>query len=181
MRTNLKIFLVTILFPSMFLLNGCILDSLKTITQNAPMSQEFKVNSSQTSYSATETIDLSNSSTYQSYQDKIQQIKFIQAEFRTKSVTPTDLSGNVTLILKDNSGNTLVNYSLGQINPSDYITNPFQLQLNDTQIAAINAYLSILSNKKLKATLQIDNISSSVKPYSLDCVLDIVFELKAKT
>lgn len=162
-------------------LNGCILDALNTLTQNIPISQEFHINSSQTSYSRSETIDLSNSSTYQSYADKIEQINFVRAEYRTKvdSVIPADLSGNITVTLKDNTGKVLFTYPLGQVNPADYINTPYELDLNSTEIEAINTYLSTLTNKVFTATISITNISPT--PYTLVGVIDIVFEMKAKT
>lgn len=160
--------------------NGCILDALNTLTQNIPISQEFTItNSSKTSFDTTETIDLSNSSTYQRYSDKIDSIKFAQAEFRTKNISPASLSGNVTIKLKDSNGNILFTYPLGPVSPADYQNTPYQLSLTSSQIKLINAYLSTLTNKKFIAELQITNISPT--PYTLTGVIDIVFQMTAKT
>lgn len=172
-------FVALLLMP--FAFSGCILDAINTLTQNIPISQEFNISSSADSYSKSETIDLSNSTTYQKYSDKIQSISFLQTEFRTKSVSPSDLSANITLSLKDNNGNFLFTYPLGTINPADYINTPYQLSLTDAQIQLINNYLSTLSNKKFVATISITNITSSAKPYTLNGVIDVVFQMKAKT
>ena len=123
-----------------FSFSGCILDALDTLTQNIPISQEINISTSENSYTQSETIDLSNSSTYQKYSDKIQQISFVQTEYRTKSVTPADMSGNITLTLKDNGGNILFTYPLGTIVPANYVNTPFQLKLTSDQIQLINAY-----------------------------------------
>ena len=175
-----KLLFVTVVAVS-FSFNGCILDALNTLTQNIPISQTFTVNSSQSSYSQSETIDLSNSTTYQRYADKIQEIKFLRTEYRTQSVTPSDLSGNISITLKDNAGNILFTYPLGQIKPADYQNTPYELTLDSTQIGLINAYLSTLTNKTFVATISITNITSSAKPYNLVGVIDIVFQMKAKT
>ncbi len=167
-------------FVAMLSFNGCILDAFNTLTQNIPITQEFSVvNSSKSSYSQTDTVDLSSSTTYQNYSDKIQNINYATAEFRTKSILPQNLSANVSITLKDSSGNLLFTYPLGTITPADYKNTPYQLSLTAAQIQLINNYLSTLSNKKFQATLSITNISPV--PYSLDAVVDIVFKMKTKT
>ncbi len=181
MKKHLTHILIIITAVVPFLFSGCILDALNTLTQNIPITQEFNISSNATSYTKSETIDLSNSSTYQRYQDKIQQVKFITAQYRTKSVTPSDLSGNVSITLKDKSGNLLFTYPLGTISPADYESTPYKLTLTSAQIGLINAYLSTLSNRTFDATISITNITSSVKPYNIIGELDIVFEMKAKT
>ncbi len=181
----MKKYLIKLSFAALVILpftfSGCILDALNTLTQNVPISQDFQISSSADSYTQSETIDLSNSSTYQQYADKIQQISFLQTQYRTKSVTPTDLSANISLTLKDNKGNLLFTYPLGTISPADYINTPYQLNLTSAQIQLINDYLSTLSNKVFVATLSITNITSSTKPYTLNGVIDIVFQMKANT
>lgn len=181
MKKNLTHILIIIAVAVPFLFSGCILDALNTVTQNIPINKKFYISSSDTSYSKSETIDLSNSTTYQRYEDKIQQISFVQAEFRTvaDSVIPSNLSGNVTLTVKDNSGNLLFSYPLGTITPADYESSPFQLSLSSSEIKLINDYLSTLSNKIFVATISITNVSPT--PYSLVCAIDIVFQMKAKT
>lgn len=176
----IKLSLVALLLLP-FAFSGCILDAINTLTQNIPISQEFNISSSADTYSQSETIDLSNSTTYQKYSDKIQNISFLQTQFRAKSVTPSDLSANITLTLKDNNNNILFTYPLGTIKPADYENTPFQIELTQNQIQAINSYLSTLSNKVFVATLSITNITSSAKPYTLNGVIDIVFQMKAKT
>lgn len=161
--------------------NGCILDALNTLTQNIPISQEFNVTSALTSYSQSETIDLSNSSTYQRFSDKIQNIQFLQAEFRTKSVTPSNLSADVHITLFDKNGNLIFSYVLGIINPADYQNTPYQLTFTGAQIQLFNTYLSNLSNKKFFAMIDFRNIKSSQPTYTIDGVIDIVFKMKTKT
>ncbi|MCL5028427.1 MAG: hypothetical protein M1480_05330 [Bacteroidetes bacterium] len=181
MKKYLLNFLMIFVLGVTLSFNGCILDALNTLTENIPVSQEFNISSILTSYSQSEIIDLSNSSTYQRYQDKIQSIQFLQAEYRTKSVVPSDLSADVSITLKDNNGNVLFTYPLGQIKLADYQNTPYQLTLNSTQISLINAYLSTLSNKVFVATISITNITSSQLPYNIDGVIDIVFSMKTKT
>ncbi len=181
MKKLIKIIIVPAFLILSLSFNGCILDAFNSLTENIPISQEFNISSVLTTYSQSETIDLSNSSTYQRYQDKIQSIQFLQAEYRTKSVAPSDLSANVSITLKDNNDNLLFTYPLGQIKLADYQNTPYELTLNSTQIGLINAYLSTLSNKIFVATISITNITSSQLPYNVDGVIDIVFSMKTKT
>ena len=159
--------------------NGCILDAFKTLTQNIPISKEFNVNSSATSYSRTEVVNLDSSSIYQRYQDKIQEIKFVRAEYRTKSVAQSDLSGDISITVTDLNDNKLFSVTLSQIKPADYLKTPFELSINQAEINAFNSYLSTLSNKQFKVKLEINNISPT--PYQFTGVVDMVFEMKANT
>jgi len=172
---------IAVMVLSLFSLNGCILDAFDTLTQNIPYSKEFPLSSSQTTYSNSQTIDLSSSTVYKNYQDKIEEIKFIRAEYRTVSVDPSNLSGNITITLKDASGNILFSRELGQLSASDYIEKPRELTLNSTQIGLINNYLSKLSNRILIATISVTNIQSSPPNYKLVGAIDVVFRMKSKT
>jgi hypothetical protein len=178
-KNYLRIFIGALLVGAMSF-SGCLLDALNTLTQNIPISVEFTINnSSESSIQKTETVDLSNSTTYKEYSDKIQNINYVQAEFRDKTVSPSNLSANVMMTLSDNNGNVLFTYPLGTITPADYQNTPFQLNLSSDQISLINAYLSTLSNKKFIATISFNNVSPT--PYSIDGTIDIVFQMKAKT
>ncbi len=184
MKKYLTICFIAVASFGMLSLSGCILDALDTINLNMPISQEFNITGTvpPTSYTQSQTIDLSNSSTYQRYQNKIQSISFLTAEFRAKSTpNPPDLSGDVTITLKQSDGTVLFSCPLGNIKPADYVNSPYQLVLTSAQISFLNAYLSILSNKVFVATISITNISSSSLTFNLNAVIDVVFKLKTKT
>ncbi len=164
-----------------FSFSGCILDALDTLTTNVPISKTFTINSSASSFEQSETIDLSDSKTYQSYSNKIQNISFARAAYRTETVSPSDLSADIAITLKDKDGNLLFTYPLGNIKPADYKDKQYELNLNSAQIGLINAYLSTLSNKVFNATISVTNIQSSVKPYTLVGIIDVAFQMKVKT
>lgn len=160
-------------------LNGCITDAFDTLTQNFPITQEFSINGGiLTTYNQTETIDLSSSTTFKRYQDKLQSIKFARAEFRSKNVAPANLSAVVSFTLTDANNNLLFSVSLGKINLADYETTPYELTLTSQQIALVNSYLSNRGNQKFLATLSISNVSPV--PYTLDGIIDVAFEMKTK-
>ena len=159
--------------------NGCILDAFKTLTQNIPLSKEFNVNSSATNYSQTAIVNLDSSSVYQRYSDSIEDIKFIRAQYRTKSINQSGLAGTISLTISDLSDNVLLQVSLGKIKPADYLNTPLELNLTQAQIDVFNSFLSSLSNKQFKVTLNITGISPT--PYQFTGVVDMVFEMKANT
>ncbi len=180
MKRYLTVSLIAVALVGMLSFNGCILDALNSYTVNIPITSEYNITSALTSYTKTDTIDLSNSSTYQRYMDKIKNVWYLTADFRTKSVTPPDLSANITLTLKDKDGNFNLPYSLGSIKPADYMKTPYQLKFNMADIQVINSYLSLSSNKVFIATISISNVSSSQLTYNLDAVVDIVFSANTK-
>ena len=164
---------------ALFSFNGCILDSFNSITQNIPISQTFYLTSIQTSVTDNQYIDLTTSTIYQNYQDKIQSLKLVRAEYRTLSVTPSTLSGNISFTLSDMDGNTLFSLSLGQITPANYQKTPLEFALTGAQITLVNNYLSKLSNNKFQATIEVNNIQSSTFPYTIVGAVDAVFEMKS--
>jgi len=180
MEKYLIFYLLSFTLASMLSFQGCILDAFNSLTENISLTKEFDISSSFTTYSKTDLIDLSNSTTYQRYQDKIQNISFLRAEFRTLNVSPSDMQSSVTINLQDNNGNLLFSYPLGSIKPADYQNTPYELQLNSTQIGLINSYLSTLSNKTFQATISINNITWTTFPasYNLKAVIDIVSSMK---
>ncbi len=171
----------TLFAVSIVTFNGCILDAFKTITQNVALTQEFSINSSATSYSKLATVNLDSSSVYQRYKDKINEIKFIRAEYRTTSINQSNLSGTISVTIKNMSDQVLFQVNLGQIKLADYQNSPLELNLTQVQIALFNSYLASLSssNRQFKVSLDITNISPT--PYQFTGVVDMVFELNANT
>ncbi len=159
--------------------NGCILDAFKTITQNIPIFQSFNVSGNATTYTQSEVIDLDSSTVYQRYKDQIQTIKLVRAEYRTTSINQPTLSGTVQITVSDMNNNVIFSVSLNNIKPADYEDTPFELSLDQSQITTFNNYLSNLSNKTFKVTINVTNISPT--PYQFTGVVDMVFELTANT
>jgi hypothetical protein len=180
----MKIYLLKI-SASVFLLflmiawNGC--DEFNKLPLNIPFTLTVHLTGSDNTIS--DSSDLfcltQDSQTYQKYQDKINSLHFIEAAYRTISVVPTDLSGNITVALKDGNDNVLFQYVIPNATPADYMkpNSPYVLQLNQTQIDFINQYLSTLLNSGacFYATVTVDNINGQ-PPYTLDGAIDMVIE-----
>jgi len=175
----LKSFAVVIAL-TLFSLNGCILDSFNSFTQNVPITEKFVINSDPSTHILIQKVSLDSSSIYQNYEDKIESIKLLRVEYRTVSVTPTDLSGNIEFTLADNNHNTLFNISLGKLTPANFQKMPFEFTLTGSQIEKVNSYLSMLSNKTFYATISVTNIQSSSSTFELVGAVDVLFEMETK-
>jgi len=161
--------------------NGCILDAIKSITQNIPITTDFNLSGSATSLTKTETFDLNESSTYNTYSDKINTIEFVTAQYRTKSLNQPSMSGTITITVKQSNGTVLFSKVIPGFRPASYTSAPYELTLSQSEIQLVNAYLSILSNRVFTATINFDNITGGTGTYDLNATVDIVFKLTADT
>jgi hypothetical protein len=162
------------------ILGGCdTIDSLDTFPLNIPVNIEISVAGNFTSVTRSGDICLSESDTYQKYEDKIKSITFLEAAFRTKAVTPSTLSGHVSLTLADGSGNLLFSKDFGTIKPADYISTPYILPLTQTEINAINTYISTQGNKCFTAAVTVSGLPGGTSQ-SIDISIDMVFLSETK-
>ncbi len=169
-------------FITLFFLQMSSCDEINSIELNVPVTKEITATGSNSSITQPESFCLDKASdTYQSYRDKINSLSFIQAAYRTISVSDPSLKGDINLTVMDINGNSLFSLSLPGVSLAAYMkpNSPFILQLNQNQIQAINSYLSNLNNQCFKAVLTIDNVSGGATPYSVTGAVDIL--LKADT
>jgi len=159
--------------------NGC--DEFNSLPLNIPFSINVHLQGSGSSLSdSSEPYCLNtDSDTYNEYRDKIKSLHFIEAAYRTKSVVPADLSGDITVTLRDDSGNELFRYVIPNATPADYMkpNSPYILQLTQDQIDFINQYLDNFLNSGacFSTTVTVDNITGN-PPYSIEGAVDMVIE-----
>jgi len=158
--------------------NGC--DDFNSLPLNIPFTIDVSVSGSGSTLSNSQSYCLStDSETYDEYRDKIQSLTFIEAAFRTTSVLPSDLSGNINVTLQDGDGNVLFSYDIPGASPADYLSpnSPYILQLNQSQIDFINTYLNSLLNQGacFTATITVNNITGQA-PYTINGAIDMVIE-----
>ena len=162
--------------------NGC--DQFNTLPLNIPFTMKVAVEGSEQTLSNSTNFCLStDSQTYDDYKDKIKSLHFIEAAFRTLSVSPSDITGNITVSLQDGNGTTLFSYAIPGVNPSDYMkpNSPYILQLTQAQIDFINTYLSNVLNSGacFTATITVDNLTGN-PPYSIKGAIDMVIEAETE-
>jgi hypothetical protein len=113
--------------------------------------------------------------------DKILEIKYVAAAYRTLSSTP-GLTGDIFASLVSDDGTTIFSITIPGVMVEDFIDNPFEIVLTQAQIDLFNSYLADYKNKDCyTTTLSVINITAGAgPPYSLTGVVEIVVEIKTK-
>jgi hypothetical protein len=162
----------------MFTWNGC--DEFNHLPLNIPFSLPVYMTGSNTIISDSSSYCLGiDSQTYDQYRDKIRSLHFVEAAFRTISVSPVDLSGDITVTLKDGTGAELFSYVIPDATPADYMkpNTPYILDLRQEQIDLINEYLDSVLNVGacFTGTVTVDNIIGQ-PPFTIEGAVDMVIE-----
>ncbi len=173
MKKKIILYLIFTLIAIPFL-NGC--DEFESIPINIPISITIETqHTNSTTTSGTSSYCFENSAAYQQYMDDINSLTYVEASWRTDTVVPSDLSGVVTLTLRNSSGGIILTYSLGQITPADYINNPLQLQLTEAQIDLINLFLSNNDDLCMTAEVLVEQMPGGQEQYVIG-IIDLLFE-----
>ncbi len=184
MKLQNKVIIFTLsLFLAITLVSCDIVDSLKKYPVNIPISVAFSSSGSNTIVAEGGTHCLTNEDAYQEYEDKINSVKLVKMAYRTTSFSPSSLQGNVSVSVKNDFGVTLFTHTIPNVKPGDYINTPYELQLTNTEIQAVNTYLknSLAENGGLclSASLNV-NVTSGGTTNSIAGYVDIVFEAEAE-
>ncbi|SRR5690606_37088642 len=175
-----KLFMRSFMFAAALLfalnVNGCILDAFDTLTQGFPISVDINMSGTLTSLSESTTVNLDDSDFYNDNQDKIKKIELLKIAYRTTEVVPQTLSGNITLTVKQPNNIVLFSKIISNATPNNYKDTPYELQLTQSEIQLVNAYLGILSNKTLIATVEVSGLPAG--PKTLNAKIDVVFEME---
>lgn len=183
MKISKKLYLFALFVFTSFFISCDLVDSLKTYPVNVPISIQFSASGTSNTVNETEYFCVDNQEAYQEYKDNINKVTFVEMAFRTISYSPSNLQGNVTISLKDAAGTTLFSKTIPDAKASDYVTTPYILQLNQTEIQAVNNYLdqALQQNQSLCFTANISiNITQGGTTNSISGALDVVFEAQAE-
>ncbi len=158
--------------------NGC--DDFNSLPLNIPFTLPVHVEGSASTLTDSTSYCLSTDSpTYNDYRDKINSLHFVEAAYRTTSVSPENLSGNINVTLKDGNDNVLFSHDIPGAAPADHMSpkSPYIFQLDQSQIDFINTYLNSLLNEGacFTATITVINITGQA-PYTIDGAVDMVIE-----
>lgn len=133
----------TLLTMSVFIFTSC--DELSQLALNIPLPIEFSARGSNTTISETEQFCLSDYQEWRDNMENVESVKFLKASYWTLDGSTPNLKGNVSFTLLNEVGNTIFIVDLGNITAADYLSNPFELQLTEDQVAALDDYLSVLA------------------------------------
>jgi hypothetical protein len=158
--------------------NGC--DEFNSLPLNIPFTLKVHMEGVNTELSDSTSYCLStDSDTYNEYKAKIKSLHFVEAAYRTLSVTPADLSGDIAVTLNDGNNNELFHSVIQGVTPADYMkpNSPYILPLTQEQIDLLNEYLNSLLNEGACFTgkVTVNNISGN-PPFNIDAAIDMVIE-----
>lgn len=170
-KSFVTVFVITFAFANI----SC--DKFDTLPLNIPFSFNFSASGSNSQYDSGNYCFDVNSETFKENQDKIKKITFIEAAYRTKTISDPALQVTLNIRVLNSVTNTeLINFSIQNFKPGDYTTKPLVLTFDQTQVQALNAYL--VSNKCLRAIItHTGNFGSQSITGSVDMVLEAETEL----
>jgi hypothetical protein len=179
---NIILFLFTA--AASFIYLSC--DKFDTFPLNIPISAPVSVSGSGTFLQDDANFCLENDEDFQEYRDKMKQVTFVEAAWRTTYVSP-GLQGNVNLtVRRGDNGNVLFTYDLPAIDPADYMApnQPWIFQLNQNEVQLMNAYLDQIFNQGtqnfcFQATATV-NVTGGTPTYQLEGFVDVVFEAETE-
>ena len=147
-RTFVIVFAVSLSFIS----TSC--DEFDSIPLNIPVSFDFTATGNNPVYdSGTYCLD-DSSSTYSKYADDIETLTYVEAAYRTKSSSSSTLSVTLNVrVINTNTQAAIIDFTLPNFKPSDYISAPLVLAFNQTQIQALNTYLADKNNRCFRAVI----------------------------
>lgn len=174
MKRLLKISLTALAFALLFINNGC--DNFNSLPLNIPITVNFSLDGG--ALSSTRDFCLDDYSSYTDYQNNIENIQLLRVIYRTFTVTPTDLKGDIRIVVKKEDGTVLVNQVISNVTPANYISpnQPLEFILTQEELQAFNTYLSQLNNLCFSATISVENITAGDPPFQLSGAVDILFE-----
>ena len=145
MKKYLNIILLGIIAISFSIINlGC--DEFNNFPVNIPISKQIDATGTNNNIFGTGDYCIDkDSETYQNYNDKIKSLSFIQAAYRTKSITASgvaapNLQGDIVVTVNDQFGGLLFKVTIPNSNPSDYINKAIVLSLTQIEIQKMNEY-----------------------------------------
>jgi hypothetical protein len=156
-----------------FISNSC--DKFDTLPLNIPVSFKFIATSGNPTFDSG-SYNLDSSKTYNDYKDDIEKLTFVEAAYRTKSVSSTSISVTLNVqVINALTSIPIINYTLNGFKPSDYISTPLILTFDQTQIQALNNYL--VNNKIFRIVVTHSNMASG---QTVEGAVDAVFEAEIK-
>ncbi|MBN2571912.1 MAG: hypothetical protein JXA68_07280 [Ignavibacteriales bacterium] len=161
MKKLIKTFLVAALLSISLLFVSC--EEFENIDINVPFSIELTRQGLHPDDYERDTVCLdTESSTFQEYRNKFQNLTFVEAALRVKEVIPTTMTGDIYLWIISGTGDTLIAESVINVRPADYMNTPYVLPLSANEIQLINNYLALIQQNQVQpcfeGILQTQNI-----------------------
>jgi len=157
-------------------------DNLTKIPLNVPYEREVSVSGTDNNISESEFFCLDDAADYIDNFDNIETLLYVNAQYRTLSASP-GLRGDLIIQVYQADGVTLLlQVTVPNVQPEDYIDNPIVIELSQAEINLINQYLALGLQSALcfNTVLSVYNITAGSTPYELVGVVEIVIEATVK-
>lgn len=174
MKRLIKISLTAFASVLLFFTSGC--DDFNNLPLNIPITVNFDLNGG--AVSSTRNFCLDEYASYTDFQDNIENIQLLRVIYRTFTVTPNELKGDIRIVVTQEDGTVLVNQVISGVKPANYISpnQPLELVLTQEELQAFNAYLAQLNNLCFSATISVENVTEGELLAQLSGAVDILFE-----
>ncbi|MFO7524744.1 MAG: hypothetical protein R6W68_04780 [Ignavibacteriaceae bacterium] len=146
MKLKNIILIITFFSVSQLFFSGC--DSINNLPLNVPISFNFEI-AGAGNLTTTHEFCLNQSSSYTENVESTKKLTLLRIIYRTdasdNSVLPESLEGDFEVIIRRSDTNQiLINTTVSSFKPVDYRkpNAPYELELSDTERAAINEYLN---------------------------------------
>lgn len=146
MKRTQKYFLILSLFIYPLIFAGC--DSINNLPLNVPITFNFEI-AGAGNLTTTHEFCLNQSSSYTENVESIKKLTLLRIIYRTdasnNSVLPENLEGDFEVIIRRSDTNQiLINTTVSNFRPVDFRkpNKPYELELSDTERAAVNEYLN---------------------------------------
>ena len=172
--------LLVFIIAAAFMQQGC--DILNNLFLNQSLKQSIVATGSTNPITQSEMFCLSDYDAFNDNVDDIQGIKYLSAAYFTEKYSPSDLGAtNITVTLRSTSDNEdIFTVNIPNASASNYINNPYKIELNANDIAKFNQYLAeFKTNDCYYAKLSL-NATGSGTEYSLTGRIEIVIEMEMK-
>lgn len=182
MKNHYKHILFIALLITAFSSQSC--DVLNNLFLNLPLKQEIESSGNGPDISETEFFCMSD---YDSYRDNIESIKnilYVSAAYLTLDSSPGLEGTNISATLKDGLGNIIFTRNLPTAKAIDYLNNPYEIVLTETETAVLNDYLAKykepgFADLCFSAELLVENVTDDDgPPYYLTGQVELVVEIE---
>lgn len=198
MKKTKKYLLLILITSTIFLNQSC--DILENFFLNLPLKQGVTATGSSTTISRSETIYLSDYDAYADNIEKIKNIKYLAALYRTLprgenpfpppdslDLTPGLVGLNIVVTVVDGDGNLVFTRNLPTAAADDYIGAPYKVELTDAEITLMNQYLADYKDPvkrdllSFTGTVTMNNITAGEgPPYILTGQVELLIELEVE-
>jgi len=173
MNKIIKTFVVVFAVALSFVSNSC--DKFDTFPLNIPFTIYFTAVGSNQYDSGNYCLE-DSSETFKDYKEEIEKLTYVEAAYRTISITDTSIQVNLNIKVMNVTTNTeIINYSVDNFKPANYGSNPFVLGFDQNEIQNLNSYL--VNNQCFRLIVTHNGMSSN---QTVEGAVDIVLEAETK-